>query len=715
MPAEKFEPVDPDASNLKAGRLMASFSSEGLMMHRDGIVLCANRSFAILTGVKDEEGLIGKRISEIIPFTEESKQRFAAALQADAHEFNEVELIGADGDVIAAEIRNEAIVCQGEPAQLITLRDNTRYKQIDIKLARMVEHIDVLHSLDQAIASVMDLPLILNLLVQKIVEEVKVDACAVLLYNPKQRTLDFAVKQGFLTNALEFTHLNLGSGIAGIAAKDLRVIYIPNLANIENNPTLTRAIAHENFKVYIGVPLVVKGNLLGVLEIFHRTSFVVDADWLKFIEILANKAAIAIDNARLLGIVQQSYKETNALYQINKKLIATIDPQELMDEVVNLLHAQFGYYYVQIFVADPKSGDVVMRAGSGELGKRLKAEGYHLSPGDGIVGFTADTGNPFFTNNVEDLFAYKRPPHLVETQSELAVPIRIGNQFLGLLDVHQTAPTALEERDVQLVTAVADQLAVALQKAELYTNLQESLRQEKATRAQLVHQEKLIVAGRLLASVSHELNNPIQAIQNALFLLREEEGISTQGKQDLEIVLSETERMASMLQRLRVTYQPVSTADFKDVNINNLIRDVAMLVATHLRHSKITFEFLADEELPAVSGLEDQLRQVMLNLVMNSVEAMRGGGHLSITTKYLHDPRETLITVSDTGKGIDEGILPNIFDAFITNKERGTGLGLTISNEIIIKHGGRIQARNNPEGGAIFQIWLPVSNIKGMP
>jgi signal transduction histidine kinase len=258
------------------------------------------------------------------------------------------------------------------------------------------------------------------------------------------------------------------------------------------------------------------------------------------------------------------------------------------------------------------------------------------------------------------------------------------------------------------MNAVAEQLAVALQKADLYTELQTSLSQEKATRTQLMQSERLAVVGRLLASVSHELNNPIQAIQNALFLLKEEQGISIQGKQDLEIVLSETERMASMLQRLRTSYHPARFEDFKPIEINEVIEDVCALVATHLRHNQISFEFYADPDLPPVPGLDSQIRQVILNLFMNAVDAMTDGGRLTITTQFLADDREALITVSDTGPGIEENIMPNIFEAFITNKERGTGLGLTISHEIILEHHGRIQAKNNPERGATISIWLPV-------
>jgi two-component system NtrC family sensor kinase len=212
----------------------------------------------------------------------------------------------------------------------------------------------------------------------------------------------------------------------------------------------------------------------------------------------------------------------------------------------------------------------------------------------------------------------------------------------------------------------------------------------------------------LLASVSHELNNPLQAIQNALFLLRDETGISEQGRQDLEIVLSESERMSALIDRLRSTYRPAQVEDFLPTQVNDIIRDVNALIATHLRHNQISMEFVPDPNLPFIPALADALRQVLLNLLMNAVEAMTTGGRLTVSTRLLEADREILIAVSDTGPGIDPTILPHIFDAFVTGKALGTGLGLTITYDIINKHHGRIAAENNPEGGATFRIWLPI-------
>jgi len=276
------------------------------------------------------------------------------------------------------------------------------------------------------------------------------------------------------------------------------------------------------------------------------------------------------------------------------------------------------------------------------------------------------------------------------------------------LDIQDNPPRRLTNGDLQLVTAVADQLAVALQKATLFTDLQHTMRQEQAIRSQLLQSERLALVGRLLASVSHELNNPLQAIQNALFLLKEESGLSMQGRQDLGIVLSEAERMAALIERLRSAYRPIREKDFQPVLLNNLIEDVYALISTHMRHKDISFEFIPDPDLQPVAGISDQLRQVVLNLFLNAVEVMQPGGRLTVQTQNLLEQNEVHFSVKDSGSGIDAEILPQIFDAFITSKHTGTGLGLTITHDILEQHRGRIIAENHPEGGAIFHVWLPM-------
>jgi len=129
-----------------------------------------------------------------------------------------------------------------------------------------------------------------------------------------------------------------------------------------------------------------------------------------------------------------------------------------------------------------------------------------------------------------------------------------------------------------------------------------------------------------------------------------------------------------------------------------------------MRHNEITFEFHPDPGLPTIRGVSDQIRQVVLNLFINAIEAMQTGGHLTVCTQQSPGNKQALLTITDTGDGIDPETLPMIFEPFFTTKKAGTGLGLSITSDIIHQYGGEIQVENNQRVGATFKVWFPVEN-----
>jgi signal transduction histidine kinase len=334
-------------------------------------------------------------------------------------------------------------------------------------------------------------------------------------------------------------------------------------------------------------------------------------------------------------------------------------------------------------------------------------------PGEGIVGTVAYTSKPFFTNDVDKVVFFTRHPLLPDTKSELAAPIIIDQNVIGVLDIQQTPPQRLTERDMQIASAVAEQLAVALQKANLYKNLQTALVQEQNMRSQLVQAERLSLMGKLLASVSHELNNPLQTIQNALFLTRQDLEQSNIRLEEMDIIAAEIDRMASLLERLRATYRPLQPEEFGPIRLNDIIEDTYRLISTYLRHKMISLEFHPNPELPPAAGLANHLKQVLLNLFINSVDAMPQGGHVCVDTWLVSESNEVAFSIQDNGTGIEEDLLPKIFDPFVTNKKTGTGLGLTITHDIIKQHEGRIVVENVPTGGVKITIWLPLWKENG--
>ena len=498
--------------------------------------------------------------------------------------------------------------------------------------------------------------------------------------------------------------MRMGEGVAGLVFSEGNSMYVPS---IEEDPRFISLNPNVKYRSLLVSPILSGSHKFGTISIQSEKKHAFSENDINLLKELGQQAAIAIESALLIESTRQALKETSALYHINQGLVA-FNADELLNDAVELLRNNFDYYHVQVYVLDPATGNFVLRAASGEIGKKLMELKFELHPGAGIVGYAAETGHPFFTNNVEEVVFYLPNPLLPETKAEMAIPVRNGEKLYGIFDIQQTASKPFTPRDQQLVTTVADQLAVALHKAELYKDLQTALQQEKAVRSQLVQNERLAIMGRLLASVSHELNNPLQAIQNALFLLKEEKSISQQGLNDLEIVLAESERMASLIEHLRDTYRPPQVEDLQPTNINNIIEDVYALLSTHLRKNKVAFEFHPDPDIPPIMALSDQVRQVALNLLMNGVEAMTDGGKVTVNTQYLPQSHEVMLSVADTGAGIAPNILPHIFDPFVTNKKRGTGIGLTISHDIVIKHRGRITAENNPDAGATFKVWLPI-------
>jgi signal transduction histidine kinase len=481
-----------------------------------------------------------------------------------------------------------------------------------------------------------------------------------------------------------------------------------NIGDINSSDLYIRKDTPPTYCSLLVAPVQSGKQAIGTISVQSNKFNAFSASDAQLLNSLSIQAAIAIENTRLLETTQQSLKEINALYQTSRALAQSLDADQLIRDMIGSLQQVFNYYYVQVYLIDPETQSLFIKQGSGYIGNELVKKSHHLLAGEGIVGHVAATGEPFVTNNVDDVVFFKRNPLLPETQYEIAVPIKIENEVIGVLDIQQIPPHRLSDHDLQLMTAIADQLAAVLQKANLYGILQKALQQEQMIRSQLIQSERLALVGRLLASVSHELNNPLQAIQNALFLLKEEKNLSAQARQDLDVILSEAERMAALIERLRSAYRPIRMKDFQPVDLNSLIEDVHTLISTHMRHKKIVFEFFPDPDLVEVSGLPDQLRQVVLNLFLNAIEIMQPGGQLIVWTRNLLDTNEALLTVKDSGPGIDDEILPQIFDAFITTKHTGTGLGLTITHDIIQQHHGRITAENDPQGGAVFNVWLPI-------
>jgi len=244
--------------------------------------------------------------------------------------------------------------------------------------------------------------------------------------------------------------------------------------------------------------------------------------------------------------------------------------------------------------------------------------------------------------------------------------------------------------------------------AALEAKVEERTAELQAAQARLIQSEKLAVIGQLASSLAHELNNPLQAIQSGLGLLMSEvkQGNATQALIDLDIIQAELERIQALFRQMLDFYRPVSH-ECQPLDLNAICDAVQVLMRKRLQDAHISLQLDLSSSLPLTCGDSNQIKQVLLNLLLNAAEAMpaqRG----NITLSTASDNRQVSIRVVDDGIGIAEELRERLFEPLFTTKTRGLGLGLPISQEIIRRHGGEIQVESDPGRGTVFTVSLPV-------
>ncbi len=218
-----------------------------------------------------------------------------------------------DSSIIFVEITSHTTTFVGKPAKLVLANDVTERKRAERQVQTHLNRLSVLHMIDTTITSSFDLRVILNFFLEQVNTQLDIDASAVLLLQPATQTLEYAATRGFRSNAFTRASVRLNDSYAGRAIMERRVIQIRDQVAPASSST-SKLLASERFVVYFGVPLIVKGQVMGVLELFHRASLDPDQEWLGFLETLATQAAIAIDNMSLFKDLQRSNAELSLAY-----------------------------------------------------------------------------------------------------------------------------------------------------------------------------------------------------------------------------------------------------------------------------------------------------------------------------------------------------------------------------------------------------------------
>jgi C4-dicarboxylate-specific signal transduction histidine kinase len=313
---------------------------------------------------------------------------------------------------------------------------------------------------------------------------------------------------------------------------------------------------------------------------------------------------------------------------------------------------------------------------------------------------------------------FSADPYLVQHRSRsiLCLPLINQGNLIGVLYLENNlAPRVFAPARITVLKLLASQAAMSLENTRLYRDLAKREAQLRDTQAELAHMARVLTMGELTASIAHEVNQPLGAMVTSAAAgarwLATKPPQMDKARRALERIANDGKRAAEVIRRIRALMK--RQAPRKDwLEINEAILEVIAIAQHQLRRNDILLETQLAEGLPLVRGDRVQLQQVLLNLIVNAIEAMSGvkerPRELMIVSAS-DGPDTVSVEVRDSGTGLDPEHAPHLFEPFYTTKAEGLGIGLSISRSIIEAHGGRLSAAANAPHGTVFLFLLPVN------
>jgi signal transduction histidine kinase len=583
------------------------------------------------------------------------------------------------------------------------------------------ERLATLNAVSSAVLSSLEPEMVMEQILRVTRQAFEAPEASVLLRDRSTGELRFALTssaEGGGNPALNGVRLEAHQGIVGWVVDQDRSVRVDS---VRDDPRWYSGVDDKSgFRTQslISAPLKRGEEIIGALEIVgDRKAAFTDED-LSLLEAVCSIAAVGLENARLYAAMRSHADRLALLHQLGHALSATLDYEIMVGCALSRIRDIFsadGAWFVE---PDGTSGG--LRLAAAVTDHAALDQPAPLTAESGVASWAFDHAEPVLVKDTsaDQRFSDEVDQQLgIQTRAMMASPLTTTDRLLGAVAVSSSQPEAYERGDLNTLQAIAATMSMALENALLYENLKALLREREETEAQLIQNEKMSALGRLMASITHEVNNPLQAIQGCLTLAGEEmDGRQRQEKlrRYVEVALTEIGHIADIVERARAFYRSEPRGS-RVVDVHAVLDSLLTLSKKQLEYSDVVVERDWAEDLPQLVAQPGQLRQVFLNLVLNAIDAMPTGGTLTIRTAVDRMPVDSegepgpvvRVEFSDTGQGISPDVAPCLFEPFVTSKEDGTGLGLFVSYGIVEAHGGEISVSSQPDRGTTVTILLP--------
>jgi len=388
------------------------------------------------------------------------------------------------------------------------------------------------------------------------------------------------------------------------------------------------------------------------------------------------------------------------LFNVTESLFSETRPEQLLELIKKAIQGHLRCSHVGYYQID-NDLKVTLLSGTGNVPDAVRNKSYAL-----FMKKIENLEIPLLMNT-SGSGAKESGPQLKKLNlgAAMFVPIKRLNTNSIIFAGRDVDEPPFREADLEMFSILSNQATIALENARLYTELREYVKQVEESQQALLRAEKMATAGRLSVSIAHEVNNPLQSVQNCLHLAGRQDLPEEQRSEYFELAKTELNRLMSTVQRMLDFYRPGAVSP-SEVDLHAMIQYVLNLMSKQLEKQNVQVQISIPDNLPKITAVGNQIQQVLINLILNSFDAMPDGGELQISARSTRGGVELL--VKDNGHGVADGSLPHLFEPFYSTKDGGTGLGLTVSYNIVTAHGGTLELVSNNGPGACFRIFLPI-------
>jgi two-component system NtrC family sensor kinase len=410
---------------------------------------------------------------------------------------------------------------------------------------------------------------------------------------------------------------------------------------------------------------------------------------------------------RVLFKKKRDYRAT--LLRSSREMISMVDLETVSRALVQTVVKALEVQKASLFLLDDADGTFKLKS---SVGLALDAsKGQEISRDEPLVQTLMKRPEALIREELElekgQMRGGKLARKMRQLQAEITLPLNSKDRLIGILNLgHREGKEMYSQEDVEVLSTLANQTAIAIENARLYENLKQS--QSIIRRA-----DRLSSLGMLTAGLAHEIRNPLVAIRTFTQLLPERYQDQEFRELFQSLAMKEVDRICGLVNDLLSFARP-STPNMSAQDVNEIVGNIARILQSQAKEKDVKIGLHMAAKLPKIFIDKEQIKQVCMNLILNAIQSIENGGSVEIGT-HLYGENGSAgfvqIEVRDTGIGIPEKDIENIFNPFFTTKKDGSGLGLSISHQIIKEHGGYMVVESQDGKGTSFFIRLPVSYL----